>query len=113
MSTGFKNAGEAPEELSTYEIVREAILNKQPIHAFYDGYERYMCPHVIGTKKGVQQCLFYQYAGQSKSGNPVGWKCVIISGLQNIRAFAGDWHTDTNHSKQQTCVDSIDVEVEY
>jgi hypothetical protein len=44
MVRGFYKEGEAPEELSIYEIVREAILSKQPIHAFYDGYERYMCP---------------------------------------------------------------------
>ena len=53
---------------SVYEIVKDAIQNKKVIVASYDGHERIMCPHVLGTKKGRPQALFYQFAGSSRSG---------------------------------------------
>ena len=53
---------------TVYEIVKDAIQNKKIVLAMYDGYERIMCPHVLGTKKGRHQALFYQFAGGSRSG---------------------------------------------
>jgi hypothetical protein len=104
--------------MSTYEMVRLAIVRKQIITAYYDGYYREMCPHVIGTKNGREQGLFYQFGGQSKSGlKPEGseanWRCIPISGLTNVKALDGPWHTASNHSRQQSCVDQIDVEVSF
>jgi len=53
--------------MTTYELIRQAIEKKQCITCNYNGYSRKMTPHVIGTKKGKQQALFYQYGGQSSS----------------------------------------------
>ena len=36
-----------------------------------------------------------------------------VSRITDAAARIGDWHTGTNHSKPQTCVDEIDVEVKY
>ncbi|MGS1319406.1 hypothetical protein [Stenotrophomonas geniculata] len=47
--------------MSTYAIVRQAILDKHQITAVYDGYYREMCPHAIGEKNGKEQALFYQF----------------------------------------------------
>ena len=102
--------------MSNYQIVRDAIINKKQITAFYDGHPREMCPHVIGTKNGREQALFYQFGGSSKSGlQPAGsganWRCIPIEGLQQVSSKDGGWHTAPNHSRPQTCVDVIDVEV--
>jgi hypothetical protein len=103
----------------TYELVRHAILTKQHISAYYHGHYREMCPHVLGTKNGRRQALCYQFGGSSSSGlAPAGstanWRCVIIDQLQDVAVSAGDsWHTAPNHSRPQTCVDYIDVEVEF
>lgn len=119
---------------SVYQIVRNAILNKQQIVAVYHGYPREMCPHVVGIKRGKPatmgkrgrpgrpatddeaHALLYQFAGGSQSGlqpagSPANWRCVKISELQNVAARPGPWHTAPNHSRPQTCVDQIDVEV--
>ena len=102
--------------MSTYQIVRDAIINKKQIIGFYDGHPREMCPHVIGSKNGREQALFYQFGGSSKSGlGPPGarenWRCIPIEGLQQVSSRDGAWHTAPNHSRPQTCVDDIDVEV--
>ena len=100
-----------------YAIIRDAILNKQQIVARYRGYAREMCPHVLGTKDGREQALFYQFAGSSRSGlgadgSPNNWRCMFIDELSEVEAQDGEWHSAPKHTQRQTCVDQIDVEVE-
>ncbi|PLY00583.1 MAG: hypothetical protein C0623_06905 [Desulfuromonas sp.] len=99
-----------------YTLIRNAIINKQQVVATYNGCLREMCPHAIGKKNGREQALFYQFGGESSSGvivpgAPQNWRCIPIGGLENITVRDGEWHTADNHSKSQTCVDDIDVEV--
>jgi hypothetical protein len=101
---------------ANYEIIKNAILNRQQVIATYSGRVREMCPHAIGIKNGVEQALFYQYGGESSSGiiipnSPQNWRCLPISGLTNIRIQNGEWHTSNNHSTRQTCVDIVDEQV--
>jgi hypothetical protein len=95
-----------------YSIVRQAIIDKEQIVADYQAYHREMCPHVIGTKEGRRQALFFQFAGESSSGLPPGgeWRCIPVEGLANVSARPGEWQT-TSHTQPQTCVDVVDVEV--
>ncbi len=105
--------------MNTYDTIRQAVINKQQVFATYDGHFRHLCPHVIGTKNGRQQALFYQFGGTSSSGpiepeySPANWRCIPIHGLLNVSVKDGEWHTAPTHTKRQTCVDSIDVEVDY
>lgn len=95
--------------------MRQAIIDKQQIIATYAGHQREMCPHVIGSKAGREQALFFQFAGGSSSGLPPGgeWRCIPIDGLSDVSAQPGEWHTGPRHSQPQTCVDQVDVEVAY
>ena len=112
--------------MSAYEMIRQAILNREQVVATYHGYRREMCPHVIGRKwkkdrKGnftmqEEHALFYQFGGQSSSGlkpdgSPDNWRCIQLDDLENVTTRPGAWHTAPNHSRPQTCVDDIDVEV--
>jgi len=102
--------------MSNYELIRNAILGKQQVFAVYDTYRRELCPHAIGTKNGRQQALFYQFGGSGSKGpvTPGGlsnWRCIPIDGLSNITVQSGEWHTAANHSKAQTCIDNIDIEI--
>lgn len=100
----------------SYAVIKNAIINKQQIVATYNGHVREMCPHIIGTKNGREQALFYQFGGTSSSGeivpdSPKNWRCIPIEGLNNVAVRAGRWYSGANHSRPQTCVDVIDVEV--
>ena len=102
---------------TNYTIIRNAILNRQQVVATYKNHVREMCPHVIGTKNGKEQALFYQFGGTSSQGaitsdTPKNWRCIPIEGLSNITVRTGSWHTGDNHTQQQTCVDNIDIEVD-
>ena len=101
---------------AAYQLIRQAIIDKEIIVATYDGYEREMCPHALGTgKDGGEQGLFFQFAGGSKSGLPPDgqWRCIPIGGLSGVTTREGTWHTGPDHTRPQTCVKQIDVEVAY
>jgi hypothetical protein len=105
--------------MNVYEIIRDAILNRKVITATYRGKTRIMCPHTLGTKNGRQQALFYQFAGESTTGlgpdgDPENWRCMFLVELSNVASQAtNEWHTAPNHSRPQTCVGQIDVEVTF
>jgi hypothetical protein len=101
-----------------YQMIRQAIIDKDIVVATYHGYVREMCPHIIGTKRGRAQALFYQFSGGStvgleQDGSPSNWRCVIVDELMDVsvRKSMGEWHTASNYSRPQTCVDSIDLEI--
>jgi hypothetical protein len=80
--------------------------------ATYNGHVRELCPHVLGTKNGRRQALFFQFGGGgSKPLAPGGdWRCIPIDGLTDVTVRDGPWHTGSGHSEPETCVDEIDVE---
>jgi hypothetical protein len=99
-----------------YEQIKTAILEKRQVIAIYNGLRREMCPHAIGLKKGREQALFIQFAGESNSGlgNPEdNWRCTPLAKLELLEIRDGEWHTAMNHSRRSTCLDWIDVEVTY
>lgn len=101
---------------SAYSIIRQAIIARDQITATYQGYHREMCPHAIGTKDGLEKALFYQFAGGSSrglgaAGSGENWRCVFINELENVSTRKGAWHTAPTHSRKQTCIDIVDVEV--
>ncbi len=101
-----------------YEVIKQAIISKSSISATYQGYHREMSPHVIGTKNGRKQALFYQFGGESSSGAITpnaksNWRCMPINELSGVKLIDKGWHTVNSHSTAQSCVDTIDVEVRY
>ena len=80
--------------------------------ATYNGYRRELCPHVLGTKNGRRQALFFQFAGGSASALPPGgdWRCIPVDGLNDVVIRDGPWHTGVGDQQAERCVDTIDVE---
>jgi hypothetical protein len=95
-----------------YELIRNAVLERKQVLATYKGHRRELCPHVLGTKEGRRQALFFQFGGGSSSSLPPGgeWRCIPVDGLEDVVVRDGPWHTDTGHHYPETCVDEIDVE---
>jgi hypothetical protein len=103
-----------------YQMIRQAILDRDIVVATYRGHLRDMCPHVIGTKNGRLQSLMYQFAGGSSiglepDGSSANWRCIIVEELSDvsIRKASGEWHTASNYSRPQTCVNRDERIVEF
>ncbi|AZP41178.1 hypothetical protein EJP81_04710 [Rahnella aquatilis] len=102
--------------VNTHDLIAQAIREKKQITAYYQDYFREMCPHALGTKKGKPQALFYQFGGESSKGqvfpgSDTNWRCIPIEGLVGVTIREGEWYTANNHSRAQTCIDYIEVEV--
>jgi hypothetical protein len=104
---------------ANYRMVRQAIIDKNVVVASYRGYVREMCPHVIGAKNRYAQALLYQFGGGSRNGlkpdgSPNNWRCLRVDELSevSIRNSPTEWHTASNYSSMQTCVDEIDIRIE-
>lgn len=97
----------------TYQIFREAVLNKKQVVCVYHGLPREVCPHTLGYTGGHEQALTFQFAGQSSSGLPPGgeWRCMILNEVTHAKIKDGAWHTANTHGRPQTCVKQVDVEV--
>lgn len=101
--------------MNSYELIREAILNKQQVVATYRGHRRAMCPHVLGIKGFTRHALFYQFGGTSEHWLPTAgeWRCMDIDHLLDLTVREGQWHTRDDYDEQrQTCVDTIDIAVD-
>ncbi|MBA4161958.1 MAG: hypothetical protein C0515_07755 [Novosphingobium sp.] len=99
--------------MSTYSEIRAAMEAKKPIVCMYQGLRREICAHTIGLKNGAEKVLAFQFAGQSSKGLPPGgeWRCMFIDQISDVHIVEGPWHTRDDHSRPQTCVDDIDLEV--
>lgn len=101
-----------------YELVRTAVLCKQPMGAIYHGRRRLLCPHRLGrNQRGQLRVLCYQYGGESASGlepagSPANWRCITLEKLSRVELIEGTWRTAPNHSRPQTCVAEADVDAE-
>ncbi|GER09396.1 hypothetical protein D3C87_924000 [compost metagenome] len=104
---------------TTYNLIRQAILDKRNINAMYEGLFRQLSPHAIGLgRDGQEQALFYQYAGKSKkglapAGAPSNWRCLPIAALADVVLNDDAWQSAGNHSKTQSCVKQVDLEVAF
>jgi hypothetical protein len=113
-------ASDAQAVTQIYQMIRQAIIDRNIVVATYHGYVREMCPHVIGKKNGRAQALFYQFAGESSSGlqpdeSPANWRCLRIDELTDvsIKESPGAWHTAANYAATaQKCVGEIEAMVQ-
>jgi hypothetical protein len=97
-----------------FQIIHQAIQQREQIVATYHGSVREMCPHTLGYKDGQEKALFVQFGGGSSSGlspDPAQqWRCVFVAELSNVIVRSGPWHTAPNHGQEQTCIDEVVAE---
>ena len=75
--------------------VKHALLERKLVSAVYHGFQREMCPHVLGWKEGREHALFFQVGGDSSQGLPLAgaWRCLDLSELSEVSIHEGRWRT--------------------
>jgi uncharacterized protein len=98
---------------TTFTVFHRAILGRQQVTCRYEGHHRELCPYILGHKDGQERVLVFQFAGQSARGLPPGgqWRCLYLSRVHDAAARDGAWYGDAKHSKVQSCVDDVYVDV--
>src|SRR5438094_4653210 len=98
--------------------VRSAIVHRRPIAALYRGRRRLRGPHLLGWNKHRRlQVLCYQHGGDSESGlKPASasdnWRCLAVENLRQVELIDGPWQTAENHSRPQTCIEEVELDVD-
>lgn len=97
----------------TYALFAKAMTERKQILCTYDGYPRELCAIILGHTKGQEVALTYQFGGLSKSGLKAGgqWKCLALAKVSDARLRDGPWHAGTHHRRSQTCVETVDLDV--
>jgi hypothetical protein len=98
--------------------LRVAIINRRPVAALYRGHRRLLCPHLLGWNKHRRRhVLCYQYGGDSErglksAGASDNWRCLAVENLSEVELLDGPWQTAENHSRPQTCIDEVELDVD-
>ncbi len=97
-----------------YDLIRNAVLGRCSVSAWYQGHLRLLSPFVLGTKVGDPHVLAYQFGGTSHKklvpdGSPENWRCLRVSELTEVNVLPGMWHAPRKGRSFQHCVDQVDV----
>jgi hypothetical protein len=98
----------------TYDLIRQAVLDRCSLTATYQRRVRHFSPHAIGrSNDGQINVMGYQYAGETSTVLPPGgeWRCFEFRLLSDVRRNGDSWHTREDHSRPNTCVTQIDAQV--
>ncbi|WGD56196.1 hypothetical protein QA641_21250 [Bradyrhizobium sp. CB1650] len=98
---------------STYELIARAMIERQQVLCFYQGYPRAICPAILGHTNGEEYTLAFQfYGGSSKGLPPEGeWECFKVAEMNNVELRSGEWRTGSSHRERQQCVKIVDLDV--
>lgn len=97
-----------------YRLIREAIRARKQITCIYKGCYREVCPHILGYKTFGQEAVFvFQFGGDSTSKLPRegNWRCFDLARVTDVQFRDGRWHSGTRHTKTQTYIQFVDVDV--
>jgi hypothetical protein len=96
-----------------FGLFHQAILERHQVVCSYQGYHREICPFILGYKRGAEAALVFQFGGESSRGLPLAgeWRCLLLADVRDAVVREGEWYGDAKHSKAQSCVDDIYVDV--
>ena len=98
----------------SYATIRQAILDRCCLSANYRGELWHFAPHALGrSNSGETNVMAFQYGGSSSKGLPPGgqWRCFRVEDLSGVYRNDDPWHTAPDHSRPNTCVTRVDVQV--
>jgi hypothetical protein len=106
------------EHEQAHACIRAGIIHRRPIAALYRERRRLLCPHLLGWNRYRRlRVLCYQFGGDSESGlEPTGapdnWRCLAVEHLDHVELLDGPWQTAENHSRHQTCIEEVELDVD-
>ena len=97
----------------TYTLFEEAMIGLKQVVCMYEGHSRELCPVILGHSQGHEKALVFQFAGRGRSRLPPGgqWKCLWLSKVADVQLRDGRWIAGSRHSRKQSCVEAVDLDV--
>ncbi len=96
----------------TYVLFAQAMAARRPVACLYQGHPRAICPIILGHSDGAEKALTWQFAGSGSQGAVSGqWKCLALAEVSNAQIIDAPWRAGQQHSRAQTCVKNVDLDV--
>jgi hypothetical protein len=105
--------GETPRS-NAFQLIKQAILEKNLITAVYHERWRELCPHVLGWKGEREHALFFQVGGDGAKGirSTGAWRCLNLDELTEVEMHEGEFVTGPGYyDNPQKCVDKAEVQI--
>lgn len=97
--------------MSDYDLIMQAIQNRQSVTCYYEGYLRYLSPHAIGSLQGIERTVCFQYGGDSRKGLSTklekNWRCFNIYEMVNLTVNNDTFQTAPNNTRRSRGLDTI------
>jgi len=99
-----------------WTLLEQALTDKRPVRARYNGSERVLCPHALGWKHGRPKVLAYQSGGTTSRGaikpGPHAWRSMFIDEIEDLSITEGPWQSALNFSHDSNCFDVLEIALE-
>jgi uncharacterized protein len=105
--------GEQPRS-DAFDLIKQAIAEKNLVSAIYHEKRRELCPHVLGWKADREHALFFQVGGESAKGLAItgSWRCLSLDELSELDIIEGEFRTGPGYyDNPQKCVDKIEAQI--
>jgi hypothetical protein len=96
----------------TYQIIRQAIVDRRCMSALYEYYVRVFCPRTIGKDEtGTEVVEVFQYGGGCPGGLPRDgqWCCFRVGDIDWISTNGDAWRTGGNGGERNGWVMVVDI----
>jgi hypothetical protein len=98
---------------ATYDLFLRAMRERRQVVCLYQGHPRVLCPAILGHTRNAETVLAFQIGGTGSKPLPRGgaWKCLKLAEVDGATLRDGDWFSGDQHGAAQTCVESVDYDV--
>jgi hypothetical protein len=91
----------------SYDVIRQAILDRRSLTATYDGAVLHFSPHVLGRHPDRSlRVVAFQYVGDTERGR---WRCLALGRLERVGPNRDGWHSGHDRGRPTKCVVQIEV----
>jgi hypothetical protein len=92
--------------------LRQALLERRPVHVGRDGKCQTVCPYILGHTTGEERAfaLLVDASARTKRPTQAKWICLRLSKIDGVRLADEPWIEQEYPGPVQRCVDQVHLE---
>jgi len=98
-----------------WSVLEQALIERRPVLATYNGRQRLLCPHALGWKNGHAKVLAYQAEGTTSHGPAPDprqqWRSMFIDQIADAVITHDPWRTADNYTPNTTGIDDLYLDI--
>ncbi|MCK1361240.1 PIN domain-containing protein [Bradyrhizobium sp. 199] len=95
-----------------FMTLRQALLERRPVHVSRDGKCQTVCPYILGHATGEERAFVLLVDASSRTKRPVQakWICLRLSKIEDVRFADEPWIQQDYPGPVQRCVDQVHLD---